>query len=120
MDSNENFLIKCRTISSNKTKKEFNASTRGYNGAFRVTVNPLERGERSKIAVHVTGWKRANGALEIRVGQYDTDNNKEIGEQLVFETVADIDVEAWSDNPEDLRHRRKHKYEYPRKQGKSD
>lgn len=103
-----NFDILVKTIHNGLVSREGKYSTLGLSGAFRVIINPLERGERSEHSVSVAGWKTSTGLLQIRIGQFNPKTNEEIGEQLVFETVPTIDVELWEDSPADKRHRRTH------------
>lgn len=93
----ENFVIKFRTISGAKVERAKSITTNGKLGAFRIVVNPLERDERSKISLQVTGWARSNGILELRVGQWDEETQSEVGQQMVFETVQYLDTKAWTD-----------------------
>lgn len=109
-DHKENFTIKVKTLSGGKNEILKSITTNGKLGAFRITVNPLERDERSKISLHVTGWARSNGILELRVGQYDEESGLEVGPQTVFETVQYIDTEQWTDvdlDPKKGRQRKK-------------
>jgi nitrogen fixation protein FixH len=93
----ENFQVKLRTITSGKIEENKSITTQGRYGAFRIVVNPLERDERSKVSLQITGFARSNGILELRCGQWDEETQSELGEQMVFETVQYLDAEVWTD-----------------------
>ncbi len=95
-ETKSNFVIDVRTITSGHIEENRKFATKGLKGAFRVTVAPLDRGERSSRVLQVTGWLRAGGKLEIRVGQADLETGLEFGEQMVFETIQTVDLEAWA------------------------
>lgn len=96
-DHKENFIVKFRTITGAKLERTKSIATQGKLGAFRITVNPLERDERCPISLQVTGWARSNGILELRVGQFDEQTGLEVGPQTVFETIQYLDTEQWTD-----------------------
>ncbi len=101
MNSKENFTIHLKTFSKGVNDEKQMVRTRGYSGAFRVLINQLDRGERSQNNIQITGFARSNGILEVRIGQADSETGMEVGEQMVFETVRDVDADKWitQDNP---------------------
>lgn len=91
----ENFTIKLKTFSKTKIDDREAVRTRGYDGAFRIVINQLDHGERSKNNLQITGFSRSNGILEIRIGQADSETGMEVGEQMVIESLRDGDAIEW-------------------------
>lgn len=90
----ENFTINVTTFSRGKANKKQGIRTYSFDGAFRIVINPLDHGERSKTNLQVTGYVTKNGLLEIRVGQANQDGS-ENGEQMIMETVRDSNTNEW-------------------------